>query len=105
MPRPSKRSVHDIKLIDSLIPEFETSGNLRQIRNDKRLKAVEVAANLGIHKNALYDWELGKQLASSEMLQKLAQYYGMPIKEILEAQMLSVWQYFYGGKEEVNGNA
>lgn len=57
--------------------------NLKQIRNNKGLLQIKVAADLNITQETVSSYETGRVLPSSDMLIKLADYYNTSIDYLL----------------------
>ncbi len=56
---------------------------IRELRIDKGLSQVELAAELGFRKQKISDWENGKLEANFDMLVKIADYFGVSIDYLL----------------------
>lgn len=62
---------------------------LRELREQNKNTAAEVAAVLGISERALYYYENGKRRISLEQVLTLAMLYNETVEEIIKAQLNS----------------
>lgn len=65
------------------------SPTLRELREQNKNTAAEVAAVLGISERALYYYENGKRRISLEQVLTLAMLYNETVEEIIKAQLNS----------------
>lgn len=63
--------------------------DLRDLRQDKKIKAVYIAKELGVSRAAVYYWEDGTYSPSYDKITKLAVLYGVSIEDINTAIMIT----------------
>ena len=63
--------------------------DLRDLRQDKHIKAVYIARELGVSRAAVYYWEDGTYSPSYDKITKLAVLYGCSIEDINTAIMIT----------------
>lgn len=56
---------------------------IRELREEKGLKQVELAGILGVRQNTLSTWETGRYEPDNEMLQKIADYFDVSVDYLL----------------------
>ena len=56
---------------------------LQKLVKDKGITKSRVLADLGLSKNSFIDWAKHKNVPNGETLQKLAQYFGVTIEDLL----------------------
>ena len=67
--------------------EMPFSEKLRMMREQLRLSREKMAEDLDISDTAIYRWESGQQMPSIPMIVKLSRFLGMPIDELLYAEL------------------
>lgn len=78
----------------------KTGQFLAQLRREKNMTQEQLGVQLGISGKTISRWENGNYLPPVEMLQDMANFYGVSINEILSAQRLEKEEY--REKAEVN---
>ena len=76
--------------------------DLRDLRQDKKIKAVYIARELGVSRAAVYYWEDGTYSPSYDKITKLAVLYGCSIEDINTAIMITKKHAI---EREANSNA
>lgn len=59
-------------IMKNVLPE-----RLKLLRTEKELTQIQVAKDLGVSQNAIYNWESGKRDVSSYFIRALAIYYNV----------------------------
>jgi len=59
------------------------SGNLKRLKNEKRIQSTEIAEALNVAKSTVSAWENGKKMPRAGHIQQLANFYGVSKSEIL----------------------
>lgn len=59
-------------IMKNVLPE-----RLKLLRTEKELTQIQVAKDLGVSQNAIYNWESGKRDVSSYFIRSLAIYYNV----------------------------
>ena len=56
-----------------------------RLRNEKGVKDAAVAKATGIGRSTFSDWKIGRSSPKGEKLQKIADYFGVPLEYFLES--------------------
>lgn len=56
---------------------------IRELRKERNLKQIDLARELGIRQGTLSTWETGRYEPDNEMLQKIAEYFQVPVDYVL----------------------
>ena len=73
--------------VQAVFMEMPFSEKLRMMREQLRLSREKMAEDLDISDTAIYRWETGQQMPSIPMIVKLSRFLGMPIDELLYAEL------------------
>ena len=66
------------------------SARLVELRQDARLSQKEFAAAIGISRSAVRGWEIGEYLPNAIMLQKISEFYKVPIDYLYGRDCLGI---------------
>jgi transcriptional regulator with XRE-family HTH domain len=59
------------------------SGNLKRLKQEKRVNSATIARALNVSHSTVSDWEHGKKIPRAGHIQKLADFFGVSKSEIL----------------------
>ena len=76
-----KSNRNSIYLAYSQYPHF--SSTLTKLMEENNVSTVNLAWNLGVHKNSVYNWKKGIKRPNEEMMENLANYFGVSIETFL----------------------
>jgi transcriptional regulator with XRE-family HTH domain len=60
--------------------------NIRDFRSAKNISAAEMGRKLGVSQSTVSDWETGKKMPRAEVIEKIADYFGIMRTEILTSR-------------------